>query len=409
MRQIALVIMILFSSTVFSQDDLKKAQQLANSGKYTEAIELYTAVLTSQSNNLEALLGRGYTYSWKHDFQNASADFSNVLKIQPGNMEAQKGLAYAALWSGDNKKAIKAFNELIAKKQDSKEFYIALGQAQMNDGLLKEARQSFLKAEQLAPNDAEPKQLISALKTKPTILDVDVIGGLSSADGISKTGLRYVQISSQVSRQLQLAVKYDNSLSMDNLGLITRNKSIPYYAGSLFCLWNSKTASKVEGGFRNFSGAKAGEVSSESQFTLEQIVFLKKGKSLKAGAAFISPNVGDGASLFFAGYHQPVSKKIAAGITWFYANRNVLNTTENRFLLDADFYLHKGNMLNAGFYYGKSNSDNTLFEGNTYGGFLKAFFPVSNAVGIHLGISAENNFIQNLFNANAGVRFRLEK
>ena len=160
MRQIALVIMILFSSTVFSQDDLKKAQQLANSGKYTEAIELYTAVLTSQSNNLEALLGRGYTYSWKHDFQNASADFSNVLKIQPGNMEAQKGLAYAALWSGDNKKAIKAFNELIAKKQDSKEFYIALGQAQMNDGLLKEARQSFLKAEQLAPNDAEPKQLI---------------------------------------------------------------------------------------------------------------------------------------------------------------------------------------------------------------------------------------------------------
>lgn len=401
--------MLLAYTTAFSQDDLKKAQQLANTGKYTEAIELYTVVLATQSNNIEALLGRGYTYSWKHDFQNATTDFSNVLNIQPGNMEAQKGLAYTALWSGDNKTAIRVFTALIAIKHDSKDFYIALGQAQMNDGLLKDARQSFQKAEQLAPNDAEPKQLLNAVKTKPTILDVDVIGGLSSADGVSKTGLRYVQVSSQISKKLQLAVKYDNSLSMDNLGLITRNKSIPYYAGSLFYIWNNKTASKVEGGFRNFSGAKAGEASSESQFTLEQIVFLKKGKSLKAGAAFISPNAGDGASLFFAGYHQPVSKKITAGITWFYANRNLLNTTENRFLFDADFYLHKGNMLNAGFYYGKSNSDNTLLEGNIYGGFLKAFFPVSNAVGIHLGISAENNFIQNLFNANAGVRFRLEK
>lgn len=401
--------MLLVFTPAFSQDDIKKAQQLANSGKYAEAIELYTVVLTSRSNNLEALLGRGYTYSWKHDFPSASADFSNVLNLQPGNMEAQKGLAYVALWSGDNKKAISAFTELIAKNQDSKEFYIALGQAQMNDGLLKEARQSFLKAEQLAPTDAEPKQLISALKAKPTILDIDVIGGLSSTDGKSKTGLRYVQVSSQVSKQLQLAVKYDNSLSMDNLGLITRNKSIPYYAGSLFYKWTDKTASKVEGGFRNFSDAKTGEASSESQFTLEQIVFLKKGKSLQAGVAFISPNVGEGATLFFAGYHQPVNKKITAGITWFYANRNVWNTTENRFLLTTDFYLHKGNMLNAGFYYGKSSSDNKLFDGNTYGGFLKAFFPVSNAVGIHLGLSAENNFIQNLFNANAGIRFRLEK
>jgi len=409
MRQIALVVMVLFSITVFSQDEYAKAQRLANSGKYPEAIELYTVVLATQSNNIEALLGRGYTYSWKHDFQNASADFRNVLNIQPGNMEAKKGLAYVALWSGDNKKAIPAFRELIAIKQDSKEFYIALGQAQMNEGLLKDARQSFQKAEQLAPNDAEPKQLLNALKTKPSIFDVDVIGGLSSADGVSKTGLRYVQVSSQISKKLQLAAKYDNSLSMDNLGLITRNKSIPYYAASLFYKWTEKTASKVEGGFRNFSDAKAGEASSESQFTLEQIVFLKKGKSLKAGAAFISPNAGTGASLFFAGYHQPVSKKIAAGISWFYANRNVLNTTESRFLLDADFYLNKGNMLNAGFYYGKSNSDNRLLEGNTYGGFLKAFFPVSNAVGIHLGLSAENNFIQNLFNANAGVRFRLEK
>ncbi|NOT51146.1 MAG: tetratricopeptide repeat protein [Chitinophagaceae bacterium] len=406
------VIILLFCLTTINstaQNNLAAAASLAREGKFNEAIKAYSEILISDQTHIAARLGRGFTYSWKHDFVNARADFNTVLVADPANTEAQKGLAYTDLWSGDYKNAIRSFDKLIEISPGVKEYYIARGQAQMNDGLLKDARLSFQKAEQLAPNDAESKQLLTAVKTKPTILDVDIIGGLSSADGISKTGLRYVQVSSQVSKQLQLAAKYDNSLSMDNLGLITINKSIPYYAGSLFYKWSNKTASKIEGGFRNFSDAKAGEASSESQFTLEQIFFLKKGRSLKAGAAFISPDAGSGASLFFAGYHQPVSKKTAAGITWFYAGRNVFNTTENRFLLDADFYLSKGNMLNAGFYYGRSNSDNRLFEGNTYGGFLKAFFPVSNSVGIHLGISAENNFIQNLFNANAGVRFRLEK
>ena len=399
----------LITINIHAQDNITKAGNLATDGKFMEAIQVYSGILSADANNTAARLGRGFTYSWNHEWDNATADFNSVLQKEPGNTDAQKGLAYVALWSGDYQKAIQSFNNLIAKQPGSKEFYIARGQAQMGEGLLVKARQSFQKAEQLDPGDAESKQLVSAVRTKPTILDVDILGGVSSADGKSKAGLRFIQVSSQVSKQLQVAAKYDNSLSMDNLGLITRNKTIPYYAASLFYKWNGQTATRVEGGFRNFSDAKANEASSESQFTLEQVLFLKKGKSLKAGAAIISPNAGQGAYLFFAGYHQPVSKKVTAGINYFYAGRNVANTTENRLLADADFYLPKGNMLNAGFYYGKSSSDLKTLRGNIYGGFLRVYLPVSNSIGIHLGVSAENNFLQNLFNANAGIRFRLEK
>ncbi len=399
----------LITINTHAQDNMTRAGNLATSGKFTEAIQVYSEILSADANNTTARLGRGFTYSWNHEWDNATTDFNTVLQKEPNNMDAQKGLAYVALWSGDYKKAIQSFNNLIAKQPDNKEFYIARGQAQLNEGLLVEARQSFQKAEQLDPNDAEPKQLANAVRTKPTILDVDILGGVSSTDGKSKAGLRFIQVSSQVSKQLQVAAKYDNSLSMDNLGLITRNKTIPYYAASLFYKWSGQTATRVEGGFRNFSDAKANEASSESQFTLEQVLFLKNGKSLKAGAAIISPNIGQGAYLVFAGYHQPVSKKVTAGINYFYANRNISNTRENRFLADADFSLPKGNTINAGFYYGKSNSDIKILSGNIYGGFVRGYFAVSNSIGIHLGISAENNFVQNLFNVNAGFRFRLEK
>jgi tetratricopeptide (TPR) repeat protein len=393
----------------YAQDNLTKANNLAISGKFAEALQVYSEILSADANNTAARLGRGFTYSWNHEWGNATADFNTVLQKDPNNLDAQKGLAYVELWNGNDKKAIASFKSLIEKQPGNKELYIALGKAQLNEGLLADARKSFDKAKQLNPGDQEPELLINAIRTQPTKLDIDLLGGISTADGETKAGLRFLQLSSQVSKQVHLSVKYDNSLSLDNLGLITNSRTIPYYAGAIQYKWSRRLMTKLEGGFRNFTGAKVGEATGESQFTLEQVFFLKKGKSLKIGGAFISPNAGEDAYLLLASYHQPVSKKITAGINYFYANRNVFNTTENRFLADADFYLPKGNTINAGFYYGKSNSDVKTLTGNIYGGFIKGYFPVSNSIGIHLGVSAENNFVQNLFNVNAGFRFRLEK
>jgi tetratricopeptide (TPR) repeat protein len=399
----------LFTINSHAQDKLSKANNLATSGKFAEAIQVYSEILSTNANNTAVRLGRGYTYSWNHEWAKATSDFTNILQKYPSNIDAQKGLAYVELWSGKDKKAIGSFSSLIEKQPGNKELYIALGMAQINEGLLGDARKSFDKAKQLNPGDQEPEQLINTIRTQPTKLDIDLLGGISTADGETKGGLRFVQLSSQVSKKVNLSVKYDNSLSLDNLGLITSKRTIPYYAGAIQYKWSRQLITKLEGGYRNFTDAKVGEGAGERQLTLEQIFFLKKGKSLKIGGAFIAPNAGPDAYLLLASYHQPVSKKITAGINYFYAKRNVFNTTENRFLADADFYLPKGNTINAGFYYGKSNSDVKTLSGNIYGGFIKSYFPVSNSIGIHLGVSAEKNFVQNLFNVNAGFRFRLEK
>ncbi len=413
MRQSFIFIAALFFSLISvkinAQESIQQARQLAGNGKFNESIRVYSSLLEKNSNNKEALSGRGFTYSWNHEFEKAITDFNSLMKIDPKNIEAKKGVAYVALWSGDTKKAILNFSELIKAQPRHKEFYIALGQAQMSEGMLAKARHSFEQAIQLDPADKETQQLITAIRSQPTILDIDILGGISSADGKNKAGLRFIQISSQVSKKTQLSAKYDNSLSMDNLGLITNNKTIPYYAGSVFYKWNHQTATKAEAGFRSLSGNGVNESSGESQITLEQIFFLKKNNAIRFGGALISPTIGQSAYLFFAGYHQSVSKRVTAGVNYFYANRNVSNATENRFLADADFHLSKGNTINTGFYFGKSSSDIKSLSGNIYGGFLRGSFPVSNTISIHVGFAAENNFLQHLFNVNTGIRFRLEK
>ena len=224
---------LLITVNSLAQNNISTAQGLANGGKFTEAILIYSEILAADPLNTKARLGRGFTYSWNHDFNEATADFTAVLKKEPNNIEAQKGIAYIELWSGNSKEAVQSFKNLIAKQPGNKEFYIALGQAQLNEGLLIEARKSFEKAKELDPKDDEPALLIYAIRTKPTILDVDILGGISSIAGESNGGLRFVQVSSQVTKKVQLAAKYDNSLSLDNLGLIVRNKTAPYYAGSV--------------------------------------------------------------------------------------------------------------------------------------------------------------------------------
>lgn len=402
------VCLFYFTSTSYAQEAMSKAAALAGSGKFEEAVQAYSAILRTESNNTAARLARGFVYSWKHEFVPAANDFNTVLLAEPGNREAKKGLAYIDLWSGQYKKAIRSFSDLLEKEQ-SAEFYIALGQAQMNAGQLKHARASFEKAGQLKPADKEIPALLAAVRTRSTLFDLDILGGYSAAGSESKTGLRWVQISSQVSPNVQLAVKYDNTLSIDNLGLLLRNRSVPYYAGSVLYNWKGKALTRLEGGARNFKGANKGEASQESQFTLEQVFFLKKNRSLKAGVAVITPDIGNTAFLLFTGYRQPISNKVTAGLSYFYANRNISNTRENRLVADADFRLPSGATINAGGYFGRSDSDNKTLTGNTYGGFLRGYFPVSHAFGIHAGIAAENNFLQTLFNANAGIRIRLEK
>jgi tetratricopeptide (TPR) repeat protein len=414
MKNIKILLVILCSSLFlipqsYGQSTLKNAAQLAQKSLYKESIEAYTELLKINQNNIEALIGRAYAYSWNGMYTSAKKDFFTVLVKDPINFEAQKGIAYIALWQNDNKNAITLFKALTAKHPIQAELFIALGQAQMNEGKLKDAKLSFNKAWELDAKDYEPSELLKAVSNQPTKLDIDIIGGISTVNRNTNTVLRLVQISSQITAKTQLSLRYDNSLSQDNLRLIATKQSIPYYAAAVFYKWNKKNYTKIETGFRKFNGAKTNEVNKEIQLTAEQIVFLQKGKSIRVGGSYISPNIGIQSYLLFVGYHQPIHKNITVGSNYFFANRKEFNTMEHRIVVDGDISFKKNKLLNIGFYYGKTISDLTAFKSNTYGSFAKMIIPVSNAFAFSLSTTLEKNTQQNLVTFNAGLRYRLEK
>lgn len=393
-----------------AQDDLNEAGKLAAAGKYDDAIGIYSTLLSKNANATGALIARGYVYAWKHDFVQAKSDFSTALVQDSGNKDAQKGLAYVALWSGAYKTAVEGFSKLSAAFPN-KEMFTALALSQMNAGQLKEARKNFAKASVLDPSDQEIIQLIMAVDSKPGILELDMLGGVAGTGGNIKTGIRWIQLSSQLSPRINLSVRYDNSLSIDNGGLILRNQSAPYYAGSMLYNWKGKALTRVEAGFRQYpANSVAGALTgNETQFGLEQVLFLKKNRSIKAGVMLLSPDSGSSGLLLMAGYRQTLGKKITAGLSYFNASRSQDKTVENRMLADADIRLQKGIVINPGLYYGIAATKGKTGSANTYGGFIRGYFPLSKMFGLHIGIAAEKNQLQSLLNLNAGFKIRLEK
>lgn len=392
-----------------AQQDMQSAANLASRGNFKSAIEIYSSIIQKDANNRQAFIARAFTYSWDHQFKNASADFNAVLKSDPQNFDARKGLAYISLWKGDFKNAVVKFNELIVVQPKLKELHIALALAHLNLGNQLKARAALSNASSIDPADREVKSLMDAVRNSASVFEVDVMGGYSTADNANRTGLRFVQISSQVHPRIRIAAKYDNSLSQDNAGLLINKTTIPYYAGSLTYKWNKLTATRVEVGYRSISIDKTVATSSEMQYGLEQVFYLTSKHSIKAGAAIIDPEIGEQAMLVSGGYQYAFSKMISAGVDYFYADRKVFNTKENRVLLSVNGNLNAGKSITAGVYYGNAGSDAINMQGDIKGFFVRTYIPVSNAFGIHAGVASEKNFLQTIFNAQAGIRFRLEK
>ena len=409
-KKFSLIILLTFSSLLLkAQQDIQSAANLASRGNFKSAIGIYSSILQKEANNRQALIARGFTYSWDHQFKNAVADFKAVLKSDPQNFDARKGLAYISLWKGDFKNAVFEFNDLIVLQPKLKELHVALALAHLNLGNQLKARAALLNASTIDPADAEVKSLIDAVRTSASVFEIDVMGGYSSADNVNRSGLRFLQISSQLHPKIKLSAKYDNSLSLDNAGLLINKTTIPYYAGSLNYKWSKLTATRVEVGYRNISIDKTVGASSEMQYGLEQVFYLKSMHAIKAGAAVIDPEIGEQALLLSGGYQYSFSKMISAGLDYFYADRKVFNTSENRILLSANGNLTAGKSISAGVYYGHSTSDLISMQGDIKGFFVRTYVPISNAFGIHAGIASEKNFLQTIFNVQAGIRFRLEK
>ncbi|MDR0418881.1 MAG: tetratricopeptide repeat protein [Prevotellaceae bacterium] len=95
---------------------LDKAENLAEKGKYKEAIAYLNKAIAIDSEHIPAYINRGAYKSQMGDYEGAIEDYTLVIKKKPGNVLAivNRGKNYRRL--GDYKKAIEDFDRAIPAK-----------------------------------------------------------------------------------------------------------------------------------------------------------------------------------------------------------------------------------------------------------------------------------------------------
>lgn len=126
MRTAALIILFLFSATVYSQD-MSAGFTLLETGKYQEAKTFFANVLTTHPDNKTARLCYGRALGLSGESAAARTLFTNLKEDYPTDFEVGLNYAESLLWDKDFTAAKEFYQTLVA--QDSSSFSALLGYA----------------------------------------------------------------------------------------------------------------------------------------------------------------------------------------------------------------------------------------------------------------------------------------
>lgn len=139
MKQLLLLLALLFSNllTSYSQDIeamFNQGEQKKMAGDFHTAIGFYTKVLNSEPNHLNALLQRAFCHSVEKNYQAAIDDYTKVIAEHPSHVWAfiSRGSAYNKLKKFEI--AIPDFDKALSLNPDNAE----AGEALNNRGWAKE-------------------------------------------------------------------------------------------------------------------------------------------------------------------------------------------------------------------------------------------------------------------------------
>lgn len=152
------LLFVLFSSSVFAQNDDKtfsKAESLFAVGKYEEAAELYSSVIESEPENLNAFLRRGFCNSVQKNYDKAIMDFTSVIEVH-----SEHPFAYISRGSAYNKLekyelAMADFSKALSIDPKNQEAYNNRGWAKNGLELYKEACADWKVSKKLGNEEAK--------------------------------------------------------------------------------------------------------------------------------------------------------------------------------------------------------------------------------------------------------------
>lgn len=206
-----------------------KAAAQAWQGDYLGAQATYRTALEVAPEDLNARIGLGYAHAWAGEYSKAHTAFNTALRADPVNLGARKGIGYAYLWSGEYELALDSFELAGSIAPEDAEIAEASGHASLKLGHARDAIESYQRTLAFDPQrESAARARLAAFTTAPALEVSAQYGSTSDIDA----GLRSVEIAHWPTLSTRLAMRYDDSLSLDNRSLAQRNEDAPgYYFG----------------------------------------------------------------------------------------------------------------------------------------------------------------------------------
>lgn len=437
-RTILPSIILVLAAAAISAQNLAEAKRLAEAGRHSEAEKIYNEALAQNPDNLEALIGAGYNYSWAGQNEQAGERFEQALalspqnhaalvgkgynlawnrqfaaakypffeleKIAPGNQEARKGLGYVYLWQGNGPVAIDYFEKLVLDYPDNIEYYIALAQSYLIENHLKKARLALRSALEIDSTNRVAAQLLQSSYGIAAPLELDVWAGYSKANEMGIFNLRTVQLTGQVTKKLRMFLKYDNSLSLDLASLVRAEQEAQAFSiGAVTPLVRNLTC-RFEYGTRLLPAGVTQQI-----FSTEQVYFLPNRMSLKGGGFIGTSRQIDNEWLGYLSVRFPLGKTLAIEPYYFYARVENAPRPENRFMLNTQLRSPGGYELNFGALYGKAAVSRDVPKDDIFGGYATVLLPFSQTLWGQFSLRWEKSPFDELTAAAFGIKLRLEK
>ncbi len=375
--------------------------------KFDLAILGFKGILDKYPDNEEALIGLGYAYSWSGDTPKAIYPFQKVLQKKRDSKEARQGLGHTYLIAGNGEAALMVFQELSEEFPDEPDHNIGKGQAHLLLDESKSARIAFRKALELDPSNRIAQDMLDRTRTESSAIELDAWGGYSKVGGDSRYGLRFLQASWQFDPRFTAYVRYDNSLSLDNIDFLARRQGAAASWIGAFAGWNRHLASRFDYGLRFFPDRNVQQL-----FKAEQVFYTSNAINFKLGG--FMGIASDRPTEWFVnmGFHVPVGKIFSFETSYFYARDGNSNAAQHRGLLSGKIRHPKGYELTVGGFYGKPNLNAENFPGvndRIAGGYLVALFPFSKIVWGQFAINREQGVFNNATVFALGLKIRFEK
>lgn len=374
-----------------------KATAMAWQGNYTGAQKNFERALALDSQNIDALIGLGYAYSWDRQFSNAHTQFQRALRVDPSNVSARKGIAYSFYWQNENELALGAFQAVASMEPNSAELEEAIGRVNYSLGHKRDAVSNFEKALALDPQRESAMLAKRAAYTSAPVLQLSSSFGVTSDAG---SGLRRLEAAHWASESTRFAVRYDNSLGLDNESISNFGEDAPAYFASVSSTFRERFTLGVEVGSRDLPGSR------QTIVELQGTYFAPVG-ALRLGARQGRTRGGNVDNLLFGGINFPLLDRWRVEPMVYLSQTGAADDQEWRAVVSADYSTHSVWQLGGFVGAGKIDAADSLFSGNTTSAGVRGSYLWADKYSFHWGVRREDAPTAKFTVAEIGFTYRL--